>query len=68
MVLTKTRRHDPIGFPPDLSHLSPYRALEAAQYGLARARLGTDHAVIHAWEVKYDAAYQQCVLEGIDPR
>ena len=65
MVLTKTRRHDPIGYPPDLSHLSPYRALEAAQLGLARARLGIDREIVKAWEVTHDAAYAQCVLTGV---
>ena len=65
MVLTKTRRHDPIGFPPDLSHLSPYRALEAAQLGLARARLARDRDLIAAWQEAFDSAYAQCVLTGV---
>lgn len=65
MVLTKTRRHDPIGFPPDLSTLSPYRALEAAQLGLARARLAKDRTLIQAWQETFDSAYTQCVLTGV---
>jgi hypothetical protein len=65
MVLTRTRRHDPIDFPPDLSRLSPYQALEAAQLGLARARLAKDRALIQAWQEAFDAAYTQCALTGV---
>lgn len=64
MVMAQ-RRQVPVGMPPDLSTLSPYRALEAAQLGLARARLAKDRALIQAWQEAFDAAYTQCALTGV---
>lgn len=59
------QQRDPLGLPPDLSLFSPYRALEIAHHGLARARLSRDRQLIQEWEIAFDSAYTQCVLEGV---
>ena len=66
MQQTRQRQYrEPLSSPPDLSLFAPYRALEIAQHGLARARLSRDRQLIQEWEIAFDSAYTQCVLEGV---